>query len=108
VDAPHPLLNESVCTFAEAAASIPQIGSFRVGVKSLYNWRSNGVKVGDGRVKLESAKIGGRVVTSKEALARFLAATSGSPNQPIPRNPTTRRQASDKAASYIFSEIASI
>jgi hypothetical protein len=40
----------------------------------VYGWISEGVKTLRGVVKLEALKIGGRVITSREAVERFLAA----------------------------------
>lgn len=106
----HPILSETPLTFAEAAASLPVVGGRRVTAKVIYKWADQGVVVRGERVKLESCKLGGRRVTSAEAVARFVAATS-SPDEPTatpPRTPTVRRRASEAAAKYVLDEIAAI
>jgi hypothetical protein len=65
------VLQESVITFAEAAAIMPMPTS----VVSVGRWARRGCK----GIRLESARVGGRTVTSREAVQRFLAALNGEP-----------------------------
>ena len=100
----HPILNESVCTLAEAAMSLPAIGGRPISTKTVYAWKDRGVMVGDRRVKLEVCRLGGRVVTSTEAVSRFLSATSEPSTGAIPRTPVTRRKSSDAALAFMDDE----
>jgi hypothetical protein len=89
---------ESPISLAEAATKVP---SFRVGKKThvatIHRWIQHGVR----GVKLEAARLGGRWVTSDEALQRFAEALTttlptGAP--PPPRTTSaTRRRAADQA-----------
>jgi Protein of unknown function (DUF1580) len=63
-------------SMAEAAAKIP---SFRAGrptaPTTIARWAADGVRLPDGRtLRLESTRIGGRVVTTVPALIRFITA----------------------------------
>jgi hypothetical protein len=40
--------------------------------KTIYRWITRGIVVGGERARLEAARLGGRYVTSKEALERFV------------------------------------
>lgn len=61
------LTNESILTLSEAAAKLPPSGGRRVNVSTLWRWAFKGVS----GVKLEVLRLGGRTVTSLEALERF-------------------------------------
>jgi hypothetical protein len=63
------LQNETLLTFSEASARVPG----RVSVQTLHRWRLRGVR----GVKLESCKVGGKRITSAEALQRFSDRLSG-------------------------------
>jgi hypothetical protein len=78
-------------------------GTGTVNPSTVFRWVSKGAKTADGRVvKLEAVRTPGRWLTSRAALARFVAAlTTGDPPAPPPRippAPATRRKASDRAA----------
>lgn len=102
-----------IISLAEAAALIP---SFRSGKptcrKTLYHWAKHGVR----GVRLETAKLGGRTVTSKPALQAFMERLSAglsdaplSTPHPLPGatsapsvatpapTPAARRRAAEKA-----------
>lgn len=93
------LSTETVISFADAARRVP---SFRTGkrthVATLFRWAKHGV----GGVKLESARLGGRTITSVEALQRFSDALSrerdDAPPAPI-RTAPSRRKAVELAES---------
>ena len=60
--------SEHLLTLAEAARSLPRLrGSRKVHVSTLYRWINRGVR----GVRLEAARIGRTLVTSREALQRF-------------------------------------
>ncbi|WP_439630911.1 DUF1580 domain-containing protein [Gemmata sp.] len=87
------------------AASI--IGTFaagkRVAPSTITRWIGDGVKLAGGRVvRLEAVKIAGRLVTSKQAVVRFIVAQQATAPAPpadtsTPRGPGRRRAASEKA-----------
>lgn len=60
--------NESILTFSQAARSLP--GTTHI--STIHRWRLRGIR----GVKLESCLIGGNRYTSKEALHRFVNATT--------------------------------
>jgi hypothetical protein len=62
--------NEEILTMT-AASKLPP----RPNVATLWRWRTKGVR----GHKLETMLYGGRRVTSREAIARFLAAINGEP-----------------------------
>jgi hypothetical protein len=97
------LKHETTITLAQAAARLPPNRLHRpVTASCVLRWVLSGVKVpGGGRMKLEAVRLGGRWLTSVEALERFAArqtpgldaATNGAP----PRPPASRQRASERA-----------
>lgn len=69
---------------------------------TIWRWITQGAKGPDGvtRIKLEAVRVGGRWLTSEQAIGRFVAALTGTANQPTPapRAPAERRRASAAAA----------
>jgi hypothetical protein len=63
--------NEEIMTLTAASKELPG----RPNVATLWRWRTIGVR----GQKLETMLYGGRRVTSREAIARFLAAINGEP-----------------------------
>jgi hypothetical protein len=80
-------------------------GNGTVDPSTVWRWARKGSKAPDGRlVRLEVCRVGGRWLTSRSALARFISALSAAAgsasNQPTPpaaRTPTTRRKSSEHA-----------
>jgi hypothetical protein len=72
-------------------------------VSCIVRWIKQGVRGPNGRVHLEAIRIGGRFLTSVEALERFAAAqTPDLADRPqLPRTPTARRRASERAAEQL-------
>lgn len=64
------ILTEDVITLNEAARELPT----RTHLSTLYRWAKRGV---NGR-KLETVKVGSQIVTSRQALTRFLVALNDS------------------------------
>jgi hypothetical protein len=62
-----PILDESRMTLQEAAAYCSR------DVQTIRNWIAKGYK----GTKLEALRIGAQIVTSQEALRRFIATTNG-------------------------------
>jgi hypothetical protein len=61
--------SETLVSFSEARSAFPGIDR-RLSLATLHRWRLNGVR----GVKLETVLIGGLRYTSREAIARFIAA----------------------------------
>ena len=90
------LSQETVLSFNEAAGRVP---SYRPGrkthVATLHRWAKEGVR----GIKLDSARLGGRLVTSAEALQRFSDKLSENPSAPslAIQSPAIRHKAVDRA-----------
>ena len=89
------LHNETVLTFSEAAARLPRLNGKKVHASSLWRWARKGI----GGVHLETRRIGGRFVTSIEALERFTRALAevplkgrGTSPAPLARTRTERQR----------------
>jgi hypothetical protein len=93
------ILNGDALTLAAGARTLPPHRGESVAPSTLWRWHRKGVKTPDGRrVHLEMARVGGKWVTSRAALARFISAsTPGIPtdNAPPPRSRTAKRRQSD-------------
>lgn len=77
--------NESILSLTEATKVLPSIDGRRPHVSTLWRWAMKGIR---GGVRLETARLGRRVITSKEALQRFIVALSEAPEpQPAPPQP---------------------
>lgn len=61
---------ENVYTLPEVAKILPSLNGRRIHSGTVWRWARHGVH----GIKLETQQIGGRTVTTPEALARFLAA----------------------------------
>ncbi len=73
---------------------------------SLQRQATQGLLLPNGsRLRLEAIKHGGRLLTSKQALRRFIAAQNNppaaSPEDATPRSPAARSRASERAASEL-------
>ncbi len=60
---------ENVGTLAEVAAQLPRLSGRRLHCSTLWRWATRGIR----GIRLEYIKMGGRLVTSVEAVARFSA-----------------------------------
>jgi hypothetical protein len=63
------LLNEEPLSLTDACRALPQLGGRRLHPSSVWRWCRRGIR----GVRLEHARLGHRVVTTREALARFAA-----------------------------------
>jgi hypothetical protein len=63
---------------------------------TLHRWSLRGIN----RIRLETCKVGGRRLTSLEAISRFVAATTAAAdgNPPVTCTPSQRQRAIDQAA----------
>lgn len=96
------IFSETRLALADAAAIIPPARNGRkTHISTILRWILQGAKAPDGRrVRLEAARIGGRWFTSREALERFserLTPTADFPTSAMPRTPTARQRASERA-----------
>jgi hypothetical protein len=66
---------ETPLLLSQAVKALPT----RPHVSTVWGWATHGIN----GVRLETAKIGGRRYTSREALARFVARLSGAPPAPL-------------------------
>jgi hypothetical protein len=95
------LQNEQLLGLAEIANLLPPGRRRRPVVAStILRWVIHGVKLASGEVvRLEAVRLGGRWLSSAEALARFAAAQTPTLGdaRPTPRPPASRRRASERA-----------
>jgi len=75
---------ESVVSLTDVAKSLPG----RPNITTIWRWRNRGVR----GVKLETILLGGRRMTSHEALARFFAATTAAADDEPIRSATPRQR----------------
>jgi hypothetical protein len=102
------ILGEHVLGLSQAANRIPaHRGRGRISAATVWRWAHVGVTTQDGRkVHLEAIRLGGRWVTSVEALARFAAAQTPQadakhvPTSPLP-TPTRRQRAAQRAGEAL-------
>jgi hypothetical protein len=83
-------------------------GNGTVDPSTVFRWVTKGARAADVRVvRLEAVRVGGRWLTSRPAVARFVAAltSAATPNTDTPattpRTPAARRRASEKAAAAL-------
>jgi Protein of unknown function (DUF1580) len=101
------LMGEGLITLAEAAAHFPGArGAARVNPSTLFRWCKKGTRASDGRVvRLEFVRAGCRLLTSKPALSRYLAALSTACTSGIPvtavRTPAERARRAAEAADAL-------
>ena len=67
------ILTEHVLTLQDARSEIKQVTGRRPDKTTLYRWCLRGV----GGVRLEHVRLGNRILTSRQAITRFIAARSG-------------------------------
>lgn len=94
---------ETPIPLAEAAKLIPPARQGkRTHLSTLLRWILRGSRNPAGEiVRLQGIRIGGRWMTSREALQRFAEALTprlDAPSPPTPRTPTARQRASERAA----------
>ncbi len=101
------ILDETTCGLSAAAKSLPRLNRDRpVAISTLVRWVTKGVRgPGGSRVRLEAVRLGGRWITSAEAIARFVSALSDKPSEaagPL-RTPGQRRRSSERAEAALVS-----
>lgn len=98
------LLTEDKIGLAAAGVLAGGTGGRPIRPTTVARWCIRGIRVMSvGVVRLEHFRAGGKLLTSRRAVARFLAAQSGNAgNDPIPvRSPAERNRASDRAAAEL-------
>src|SRR5882672_11290813 len=96
------MAHEKVFPLSKASAFLPSSRLNKpVSLSCLHRWVLDGVKLADGRrVRLEALRLGGRWVTSLEAIQRFAEAqtpTLGNDQQPHSRTSKKRMTAAQRA-----------
>jgi hypothetical protein len=95
------LASEKPISLTEAAKLMPAArNGKRCHPSTIFRWAMKGVR----GVRLEVLRLGGRLITSREALQRFAEALSADLEQaprPAPRSPAKRRRASERAAAEL-------
>lgn len=101
------LLIETPIPISAVAREIPGArGAKSVNPSTVWRWCTQGTRTPDGRrVRLEYYRIGSRVMTTKEAVARYVArlsaTTEGEETNTQARTPHERRKASERAAAEL-------
>lgn len=90
--------SETLVQFPEARSAFP--GDRRHSLATLHRWRLRGVR----GVKLETVLIGGLRYTSKEAIARFIAAQNADDAPAAPAITPTQRRRQAQAAQRALQE----
>src|SRR5215468_8961652 len=95
---PSRLLTEKLIPLLQVARNLPPSRSGRpVSFSCVFGWVRAGIPGPDGRrVRLEAVRVGGRWLTTEEALARWagrLTPLLDSEPAPAPRTPTQRKRA---------------
>ncbi|OAI41453.1 hypothetical protein AYO40_03080 [Planctomycetaceae bacterium SCGC AG-212-D15] len=93
--------SEDLLPLSAAARLLPPMRRGRpVSTSCLFRWIADGVKTPGGEVvRLEAIRMGGRWLTSKQALQRFAERQTPEREgqQTIPRSPTSRQRAVERA-----------
>lgn len=78
-------------------------GGAPIHATTVTRWCLRGVKLLDGqRLHLEHIRAGGKLITTRAAIVRFLAAQTVTPNAAVPtRTSTERRRADERAAAEL-------
>jgi hypothetical protein len=98
------LRGESIISLAQGARTLPPGRRGRpVTLSCLLRWVLKGVQTPTGRVYLEAIRLGGRWLTSCEALQRFAERQTPEPQEAtlLPRSASARRKASSRAEAEL-------
>jgi len=103
------LTAETLIPLADAAKIVPPARSGKITYFStILRWVLRGAKAPDGAlVRLEALRVGGRWLTSREAIQRFalrLAPNLDGNDLPAPRTPGQRRRDDERAATELESK----
>ncbi len=67
-DCVHRILTEEVISLKEAQRELEKVMSTKLDRSTIHRWTLRGVK----NVKLDSVRLGGKLLTSKQAINRFV------------------------------------
>jgi hypothetical protein len=97
------ILNETPISLCTAARSVPPHRQDRpVSTSCIFRWMRDGVKLPDGTVvRLEGIRLGGRWLTSKEALQRFAERQTPRFDGPGPQSAKKSGRAADRAGKEL-------
>jgi len=101
-------LIDRILSHSETRVGSAWIGkALGVNTSTAFRWMAKGVITPRGRIKLESAMIGGRLCSTREAVNRFTAAieaarTGGHTEQPPARTPLKREKAAESAEQELI------
>ena len=103
---PEILSGDSLALSAAARLLPAHRGPGRASASTVWRWIRTGTRTLDGQVvRLEAARVGGRWLTSRAALARFAAAlTEAAETDPTPTTPPARPPAASRRAAEQFNE----
>jgi hypothetical protein len=102
------LIGEKLLSLNQAARKLPPGRRDRpVSLSCVLRWVLDGAPAPDGsRVKLEAVRLGGRWLTSIEALGRFADALTPRQSKPIPKGRTPKqRERGTEGAKKILAKI---
>ena len=95
--------SEELISLNEAAAILPRRRAGRkCAVSTLHRWRLKGIK----GVCLETVKIGGVRMTSREALERFIRRVSSDSERPVPEYASETPEARERELARIDAALA--
>lgn len=104
---PADLLTETPLPLSAVARTFPGArGAARINPTTVWRWCTKGTRTPDGRrVRLEYFRLGSRVMTTSEAVRRYVAALTGAPADAAPtpptRTPTDRQRSSERAEAEL-------
>ena len=75
------VIDETLLGLSDAAKAVPKIDGKRPHASTIWRW----CRIGINGVSLEYARLGRRIVTSKEALMRFSERLAAADQRPDPR-----------------------
>ncbi len=79
------LFDEEVLTLPQAAACLPRIGGKKLHASTVWRWARRGLH----GIRLETRRVGGRMVTSKRALEDFTKTLANLPPEERPSAPVS-------------------
>jgi hypothetical protein len=103
---PIDLASETIIPLGEVPSRLPPGRSGKpLSFSAVWRWALRGIKTPQGIIKLETVKLGGRLLTSEQALQRFAERQSAwlgdTAALPLPRTPGKRRRDSERAAQQL-------
>lgn len=100
-------MTDDLLSLGQVARLIPPMRGRKTHVSTIGRWIVDGTRTPGGEVvRLEAVRLGGRWLTTREALARYMDALTGmmagtGGDVPPPRSPARRRRASERAAQEL-------